>query len=136
MDGDYHKTGTKPVGKPPYKGTKYIVHSRTANGAYKLQYKEKHGGFLDRRVPLDQMYVLSGPKYRDRDDEHDWQVDKLLNDRVDDRGQREYLVKWKGFSAEEATWEPEDNINEEDLIRKYMTAKGVNPAPGTLTRTR
>ena len=128
VDGNYAKGGKKPPLKPRYLGTRYIVHSRSANGAYKLMYKDQEGEFLDRRVPLDQMYVLSGPKYRPRDDDLDYQVDKILDDR-EIAGRTQYLIKWKGYTDEESTWEDEDNINEESLIRKYMLAKGVNPPP-------
>jgi hypothetical protein len=133
VDGQYAKGAKKPPLKGRYKGTRYIVDSRSANGAYRLRYKGEGLGFLERRVPLDQLYVLSGPRYRERDDDLDWQVDKILDDRISEEdGGVEYLVKWKGFTAKEATWEPEININEENIIRKYMIAKGVNPPPAQL----
>ena len=62
-------------------------------------------------------------------------MDAIIGDRINEEdGGIEYLVKWKGFSKDEATWEPEININEEDLIRKYMNKKGVNPPASTLVR--
>lgn len=40
--------------------------------------------------------------------------------------QREYLIKWKGYSEEESTWEPEDNLNCPHIRQRYidsLTAK-------------
>ena len=38
-----------------------------------------------------------------------YEVERLLQ-RGQCEGQRYYLVKWKGFSDDEATWEPESNL--------------------------
>ena len=33
---------------------------------------------------------------------------------------RFFLVRWKGCPPEEDTWEPEENLNCEELIEKFM----------------
>ncbi|XP_058799952.1 myb-like protein X [Phymastichus coffea] len=33
---------------------------------------------------------------------------------------REFLIRWKGFSAKEDTWEPEEHLNCPELINKFM----------------
>ena len=35
-------------------------------------------------------------------------------------GGREFLVKWKGYSTKESTWEPEINILEKGMIKKVL----------------
>lgn len=38
--------------------------------------------------------------------------------------QVEYLLKWQGFSDEYNTWEPEDNVFCEDLLKEYNKIHG------------
>ena len=54
----------------------------------------------------------------DRDDEvHE--AERILEARGS--GARlQYLVQWRGFSAEENTWEPARNILDEDLIKSFQ----------------
>ncbi|XP_060599249.1 testis-specific chromodomain protein Y 2-like isoform X2 [Ruditapes philippinarum] len=42
--------------------------------------------------------------------EFDYEVDSLLDKRIGDGSQVEYLVHWKGFTADWDTWEPADNL--------------------------
>lgn len=35
-------------------------------------------------------------------------------------GVREFLIRWKGFSSADDTWEPEKNLNCPELINKFM----------------
>ncbi|KIN98838.1 hypothetical protein M404DRAFT_30992 [Pisolithus tinctorius Marx 270] len=47
------------------------------------------------------------------DDEIEWEVEAILNHKTDGhRGQRRYLVKWKGFPHSSNTWEPEEHIKD------------------------
>ena len=68
-----------------------------------------------------------------------YRVDELLDHRyLKDMttGERriEYLVKWHGWSAEQATWEPESNIEDLDLVRSYTQTVRMAPQKTRLRR--
>ena len=44
----------------------------------------------------------------------DYEVEKVLDSRPDEKsltGEKQYLVKWKGYGDDENTWEPARNLN-------------------------
>ena len=42
-------------------------------------------------------------------DEEEFEIERIIETRVG-LGGREYLVKWLGYSDEDNTWEPADNL--------------------------
>ena len=59
------------------------------------------------------------PEPDEVEDEKFWKVEGVVKSRWQGRKKRvEYLVKWEGYPAEEATWEPWDHLeDDEDMVK-------------------
>ena len=52
------------------------------------------------------------PKENDKDE---YEIESILAHRKTKGGKRKYLVKWKGYTFEESTWEPEENFKRQTI---------------------
>ena len=51
----------------------------------------------------------------------EFEVERVLDVRVDKNGQREFLVAWKGYDSFENSWEPEGNlVNSKQLVQQFL----------------
>jgi hypothetical protein len=52
-----------------------------------------------------------------------YEVERIIDVRSR-RGQKQYLVRWKGYQPSEDTWEPEANFNSRKPIEKFLQSRG------------
>ena len=50
--------------------------------------------------------------------EDTYEVDRIIDKRVN-KGLTEYLIRWKGYSSSDDTWEPTENLNCPEKVRDY-----------------
>ena len=54
--------------------------------------------------------------------DNEYEIESILAHRTTTTGAKKYLVKWKGYTYEESTWEPESNFKPHTL-REYHTKR-------------
>jgi hypothetical protein len=89
----------------------YTVVDRTDTGSYRL--RDDTGDMLDRSVPIEQLKVIPTV-----DQSNVQRVKAILDHDSGPDGYR-YLVHWFGESADQATWVPQQDFNDFDVISNY-----------------
>ncbi|XP_039451342.1 heterochromatin protein 1-like [Culex pipiens pallens] len=59
--------------------------------------------------------------------EPEFVVERVVAKRIR-RGKAQYQIKWKGCDDSENTWEPEENLNCQDLLEKFAREEGEKRA--------
>lgn len=71
--------------------------------------------------PLKRLKIDQELEYEDDWDEKEaFEVEKILDVQFHRDKKREFLIRWKGYSSNLDSWEPEENLNCHDLIDKFM----------------
>ncbi len=54
------------------------------------------------------------------DENQEWKVEKIVDVRYHRDKKRDFLIHWEGFSSKSNSWEPEENLDCKELIKKFM----------------
>ncbi|KAM9665109.1 LOW QUALITY PROTEIN: chromodomain Y-like protein [Dama dama] len=66
-----------------------------------------------------------------------YEVERIIDKRQNKKGKTEYVVQWKGYGREDATWEPEQHlVNCEECIHDFNWQHTGKQKEGTLTRAK
>lgn len=57
----------------------------------------------------------------DLDENVEWEVGRILDVHVKRDGKREFLIRWKDYSKDSDSWEPEENLSCQDLIENFLS---------------
>ena len=106
---------------PPYVGPYTVMRCNTA-GAYTL--KDTVGGLFHRDVSRHHLKVVTSDAFA-KDFGNTQYVSDIVRHEVRD-GRVHYLTKFVGFPDPE--WVPEENIDDKDLIRQYLSSAKLIPA--------
>lgn len=68
----------------------------------------------------------------------EYEVEKVVDSRLNKKGKMEYFIKWVGYDSSQNTWEPEKNLAScRDMIEKYnQEASRKNFSQSKATRGR
>ncbi|ORD93998.1 HP1 [Enterospora canceri] len=61
-------------------------------------------------------------------DEKIYDVERIIKDRTI-KGKKQYLIKWVGYPESECTWEDENNMFCDDMVREYEENKRKKKVP-------
>jgi transposase InsO family protein len=68
------------------------------------------------------------------DEEPEWEVAEDLDSKIE-RGKLRYLIDWKGYSVDERTWEPAENVQHaERLVQQFHSQHPHHAGPRDLPR--
>jgi hypothetical protein len=62
-----------------------------------------------------------------QEEQTSFEVEAIINDRLDKNSKFEYLVKWKNYDDSYNDWVPVKNFDTMETIREYWKRKNSNP---------
>lgn len=71
----------------------------------------------------------AGPKKTKKKPTEVYEVEKIVEDRQGNKGETIFRIRWKGYRAQQDTWEPEAFLSCDDLIKKYWANKKKTAKP-------
>lgn len=94
--------------------------------------KDPQGHIYKNKPPRDQLKLIKGHINTSQE----FLVEQIL-DHKGPVSNRQFLIKWKGYSDESNTWEPEENLNCQRLMNQYWhnlkSAEAQEPPPIDVT---
>lgn len=96
---------------------KYEASQKSSPKASTSSAKKRKGGKSPAK-PAKKARKDESEEEEDEDEDAEYEVARLLEVRTR-KGKREFLVHWKGWSARFDNWEPEENLNCDELIQKF-----------------
>ncbi|KAJ8651355.1 hypothetical protein O0I10_013135 [Lichtheimia ornata] len=111
-----HTRGSKLA--PVYEGP-YTVLRKTEGGSYILQ--DETGALMPRDYAPSELKLISVKDVVSTDDLYEVQA---IIDHRGDEGHREYLVRWKGYTPEDDTWQLPEDFTDPDFIQQYWKRRG------------
>ena len=109
--------------EPAYEGPYKVLH-RNKGGAYMLQ--DTDGNTMNRNFTPSELKLIS---HKPDENNPSFVVEKIL-DHKGTPGNYKYLVKWKGYTRAESTWENTDQFDDINIITKYWDGlKRTTPTP-------
>ena len=70
------------------------------------------------------------PKPESSDEREEYDVEEILDSRVNDKGQLEYSVKWEGYGHEDNQWEPVEHLTNCTVrVREFHQRYANQPFP-------
>lgn len=114
---------------PEYEGP-YTVVRKTKGGSYVLM--DEQGELLPIDIPPSQLKLISQDEIMAADDVYE--VDFITAHKKEPDGTYLYRVRWKGYNAEDDTWEPYDHFNSTNVITSYWERLGID-CPHDTNRT-
>ncbi|XP_014609904.1 PREDICTED: chromodomain-helicase-DNA-binding protein 1-like isoform X2 [Polistes canadensis] len=82
----------------------------------KSKYNKRQSNLTEEEEELEIVDTL----IKNDENQKEFEVDKIIEVHFRKNKKREFLIRWKGFTAADDTWEPEENLNCPDLINKFM----------------
>jgi hypothetical protein len=108
----HRKSKLEPANIGPYK-----VVSKTKGGSYILEDNEGH--LIPQPFPPSAIISLSTNPTFDQDS---YEIEKIIDHQETDGGMR-YLVRWKRYSQDDDSWEPEENFDDHGVIHDYWSCR-------------